>query len=188
VAGHTITNKSPIILPYGSFKEDFVFDLANPFVNVPDNVPLLRAQAFLGASNPLQFSSASVQLYNSAQTPIGIISPGLGSFLGPYSGASGSYYQARSEALIHSGADLVFEVTGFANVGDLPLNVSVSAFDLGPVVPVLPEPSTWAMTLLGFAGLGLAYRRTSRGLPAPAQTRPGRQSVSSADCETSPSA
>jgi PEP-CTERM motif len=32
----------------------------------------------------------------------------------------------------------------------------------GPVSAV-PEPSTWAMMLLGFAGIGLmAYRRTSK--------------------------
>jgi PEP-CTERM motif len=56
--------------------------------------------------------------------------------------------------------------TGVSNANGLPLEVSVSAFDLGPVVPVLmPEPSTWAMMLLGGTGLGFAAcRRTSRQL------------------------
>jgi hypothetical protein len=31
-----------------------------------------------------------------------------------------------------------------------------------PVVPGVPEPSTWAMMLLGFAGLGFAFRRSRR--------------------------
>jgi len=30
--------------------------------------------------------------------------------------------------------------------------------------PVIPEPSTWAMMLLGFAGVGfVGYRRASKG-------------------------
>jgi hypothetical protein len=34
---------------------------------------------------------------------------------------------------------------------------------------VIPEPSTWAMMLLGFVGLGYAgYRRERAGRPAPA--------------------
>ena len=34
---------------------------------------------------------------------------------------------------------------------------------------VVPEPSTWAMMLLGFAGLGFAgYRRASQARPASA--------------------
>ena len=42
-------------------------------------------------------------------------------------------------------------------VGDLTFNVSDS-------IPGAPEPSTWAMTLLGFAGLGFAgYRRAKDG-------------------------
>jgi len=32
------------------------------------------------------------------------------------------------------------------------------------MAPAVPEPSTWAMMLLGFAGLGFAgYRRAKRG-------------------------
>jgi hypothetical protein len=41
-----------------------------------------------------------------------------------------------------------------------------AAFDFAAATPVagIPEPSTWAMTALGFAGLGLAgYRRSRKG-------------------------
>lgn len=31
-----------------------------------------------------------------------------------------------------------------------------------PEVPDVPEPSTWAMLILGFAGLGFAFRRSRR--------------------------
>jgi hypothetical protein len=33
----------------------------------------------------------------------------------------------------------------------------------GSVAPAVPEPSTWAMLLIGFAGIGfMAYRRKSK--------------------------
>lgn len=32
-------------------------------------------------------------------------------------------------------------------------------YDYAPAVSSVPEPSTWAMMLLGFAGLGFAFRR-----------------------------
>ena len=35
-----------------------------------------------------------------------------------------------------------------------------------PVVAAVPEPSTWAMMLLGFAGLGFAFHRSRRKLAA----------------------
>jgi hypothetical protein len=34
----------------------------------------------------------------------------------------------------------------------------------GAIAPAVPEPSTWAMMILGFAGVGfMAYRRRSQG-------------------------
>jgi hypothetical protein len=33
---------------------------------------------------------------------------------------------------------------------------------LSEAVAAVPEPSTWAMMLLGFAGLGFAFRRSQR--------------------------
>ena len=43
-------------------------------------------------------------------------------------------------------------------------------FDGVSIASSVPEPSTWAMMLLGFAGLGFyAYRRSGqKGAPAPA--------------------
>ena len=43
---------------------------------------------------------------------------------------------------------------------DLTIN-GFGTFVIGGVVEAVPEPSTWALMLLGFAGLGYAgYRRT----------------------------
>ena len=40
---------------------------------------------------------------------------------------------------------------------------SGSAFTPVTPVPGVPEPSTWAMTLLGFAGIGfMAYKRKNK--------------------------
>jgi hypothetical protein len=40
-------------------------------------------------------------------------------------------------------------------------NFAVAGFQA--FTPVVPEPSTWAMMLLGFAGLGYAGYRRARG-------------------------
>ncbi|WOH53753.1 PEPxxWA-CTERM sorting domain-containing protein [Bradyrhizobium sp. sBnM-33] len=46
---------------------------------------------------------------------------------------------------------------GFANIKQI-------GFGAAPIAPAVPEPTTWAMMLIGFAGVGfIAYRRRSRG-------------------------
>jgi hypothetical protein len=40
--------------------------------------------------------------------------------------------------------------------------------DVVDPVPGVPEPSTWAMMLIGFAGLGFAFRQSRRNLEQPA--------------------
>jgi hypothetical protein len=42
------------------------------------------------------------------------------------------------------------------------LFVLLGPFIIAPPVPTVPEPSTWAMMLIGFAGLGFAAHRRSR--------------------------
>jgi hypothetical protein len=56
----------------------------------------------------------------------------------------------------------VFE-TGFVSLGDGSASAGVNESGL-TVVAAVPEPSTWAMMILGFAGVGfMAYRRKSKG-------------------------
>jgi PEP-CTERM motif len=58
------------------------------------------------------------------------------------------------------GADVI-ACTGIAGVTCTTGGV---AANLITVTPGVPEPSTWAMMILGFAGIGfMAYRRKSRG-------------------------
>jgi hypothetical protein len=43
------------------------------------------------------------------------------------------------------------------------VNGEIAALEFAPQVATVPEPSTWAMMLLGFAGVGfMAYRRKSK--------------------------
>jgi hypothetical protein len=56
----------------------------------------------------------------------------------------------------------------FSRVDEVIISGSGSAFlhDNTQIGPAVPEPSTWAMMLLGFAGLGfLAYRRQEKTVP-----------------------
>ena len=55
-------------------------------------------------------------------------------------------------------------VQGPIRILTLPSGVS-SVFDMTVAItgaPTVPEPSTWAMMLLGFAGLGFAFRQSRR--------------------------
>jgi hypothetical protein len=45
-------------------------------------------------------------------------------------------------------------------VGNTTFNASFEVF--GDVTTAVPEPATWAMMLLGFAGLGFAFRQSRR--------------------------
>ncbi|HEY4807529.1 MAG TPA: PEPxxWA-CTERM sorting domain-containing protein [Roseiarcus sp.] len=55
--------------------------------------------------------------------------------------------------------------TAFANlIGFDGVQSGNGEVEIDFVGPAVPEPSTWAMLLLGFAGLGaLAYRRNRNG-------------------------
>jgi hypothetical protein len=51
------------------------------------------------------------------------------------------------------------------NAGDQPLAsglLDATTLTVSSVVPSVPEPSTWIMMLLGFAGLGFAFRQSRR--------------------------
>jgi hypothetical protein len=59
-------------------------------------------------------------------------------------------------ALIDGGPDALI-----SNTNDGVLGRYVFDVRSGSVVPGTPEPSTWAMILVGFAGMGLLARRAS---------------------------
>ena len=63
--------------------------------------------------------------------------------------------------------DFPYPGGGAVTPGNFASITSETRYLYGSVTPsVAPEPSTWAMMLLGFAGLGFAgYRRTRKAVP-----------------------
>jgi hypothetical protein len=60
--------------------------------------------------------------------------------------------------------DITSSSQGFSNSGS-PVLISYGIFASSDTVVAVPEPSTWAMLLIGFAGIGFAaYRRKRRAL------------------------
>ena len=56
----------------------------------------------------------------------------------------------------------IHSIQFLGSVGDVP-GVAVDDFTFNSVTAPVPEPSTWAMMILGFLGLGwMAYRRKSK--------------------------
>jgi hypothetical protein len=81
----------------------------------------------------------------------------LGSFTTSITLASANPYQLYTLNFLTTGGQLSFAdlAGGNDNIGNILDNVSLSA--------AVPEPSTWAMMILGFLGLGfLAYRRKNQ--------------------------
>jgi hypothetical protein len=149
LCGNTLVSSS-INLPSGPFTEDLVFDMVNEFMNYPDDLPALQTTVQIETDNPADFIPGNVQLYNPYGTQVGY--PEL-----PFV-FIGSGYIARNNDLIYPGAGYTVEVTGVSTADALPLQVTIKAFDLGGPSG-LPEPSTWALMLLGVAGLGFVARR-----------------------------
>jgi hypothetical protein len=80
-----------------------------------------------------------------------------------YNTITGTYtFLDDPAASFHNGVEIT-QITGINNLGDIAgfytdANGTFHSFFAAPV----PEPSTWAMMLLGFAGLGFAFRQSRR--------------------------
>ena len=128
---------------------------------------------------------ASVSVTNASPTT-GAADWSYASFASPITLAAGETYFVGS---FGAAADYTFETAGFAvdprisflqdafvyNPGGLAFPNDSDGFDrlagggfLGGNVILVPEASTWAMMLLGFAGLGALAYRASRRSPASA--------------------
>ena len=80
----------------------------------------------------------------------------LGNFTTSIMLASSDPYALRSFTFTTTGGNLIFSdlAGGDGNIGNILDNVTLST--------AVPETSTWAMMLIGFAGLGCAFRQSRR--------------------------
>jgi hypothetical protein len=80
----------------------------------------------------------------------------LGNFTTQITLASSDPYQLRTLTFATTGGNLIFSdlAGGNGNIGNILDNVTLSTG--------VPEAATWAMMLLGFAGLGFAFRQSRR--------------------------
>jgi hypothetical protein len=129
---------------------DFDFFCSSCQTAFSGNVTLLGVTGILGATNPRSFGSL---LGN------GVIGADFGSINSP------------TENFSFTGITYTINVTGVADNFNNPIaanfdfaRIDINAGSVGVnLSSAVPEPSTWAMMLLGFAGIGfMAYRRKSK--------------------------
>ena len=65
-----------------------------------------------------------------------------------------------------AGASGTFDATGIADARTRPTHVSID-FNGNINAPAVPEPSSWALMILGFGGIGLVARRRRRRVLEP---------------------
>jgi hypothetical protein len=132
---------------------------ASTFVSVPDAETVSFVPPSLSSTNSLE----GFYLNNS----VNILKAPASGFLSLKGTAI-----VTGEGVGHPIWDLKYDSgTGFfdlTQIGAAPNDPETAFFVTGPPVRVtpVPEPSTWAMLLLGFTGLGfVAYRQTGRAMP-----------------------
>ena len=140
----TVTSNGPGNNPIWLYVADNNFHSGGPFVlaigGVNSGGSSVMGDAFGGTSNT-EFDLSHVI-----------------STLGPFSGAA---YSGTASGLFSPSANPFSLALGVEIMGTIG---GTSTGDLNIQIGAVPEPSTWAMMILGFAGVGfMAYRRKSQG-------------------------
>jgi hypothetical protein len=81
-----------------------------------------------------------------------------------YNTSTGTYtFLDDPAASFHNGVEIT-QITGINNLGDISgfYTDANGTFHSFFATPAVPEPSSWAMILIGFAGLGFAFRQSRR--------------------------
>lgn len=119
---------------------------------------LTVAEGFLGLTSP------AVAAHIHCCGPSGINAPVALPFSAFPSGTSGTYNQIFDLAISLSGISVAAFITAL-EAGNTYANIHDANFPGGEIrgqiaIVAIPEPSTWAMMILGFAGIGfVTYRR-----------------------------
>jgi hypothetical protein len=160
----------------GSFSFVFSADTANidasgaPFYNLSGVSGVFSSGSFTATLAPTVFIVATadpnfprINFFNAAVTNgLGMNDPSLASFslatsFGPLTVNSNSSFPSFLLPTLNGG--------GFATIsgGEVSITENTSLTFEATLTAAVPEPSTWAMMVLGFAGIGcMAYRRKSK--------------------------
>jgi hypothetical protein len=145
------------------------FDLSAPSITISLLTPLFTVNGGVPSGTPTTWAVSSGGLNN---TPEGtfdyaIVAPTAANSTGPLtftiSDAANNLTLASLGFSVANNGDHIFFASDLANI---PLtDASPLTGTVGALASAVPEPSTWAMMILGFMGVGfMAYRR--RGQPS----------------------
>jgi PEP-CTERM motif-containing protein len=135
-------------------------------------VPVLDSFTFQTAA-PLELVSSSIAIVELAPIQLVLVQFRLEDITNPASpivlerangtGTTPLDSFALAPILLSEGHEYQFVVTGFNPFFDRNSIYSITTFGSVPAIQAVPEASSWAMMLIGFAGVGfMAYRRKSK--------------------------
>jgi hypothetical protein len=133
------------------------FDPSGAIVDAPSNITLGAIDSTGLLSSNYDLSGILLNILVNSTPPGGNGSLPLGTITGSLSG-----FSADAKITFASGG---VTIGGFNySVTNSPLNISPPSSNLGVTtiqgaVALVPEPATWGMMLLGFAGIGVSMRR-----------------------------
>jgi hypothetical protein len=124
------------------------------------------------APSPHSYTGDLFNLLITFATPPG---SGSGSFTANLLGSMAAFgtggvqisFMNPNQTISYSGGSFLLHVNDVSFSGSPPVGETVLRQDISGYVQAVPEPGTWAMMLVGFAGIGVAMRRRRR--PALAQ-------------------
>jgi hypothetical protein len=163
--GYDLLGTGPV--PYGGVLFTGIVPLDGGFFNVGPLMPGHPAAVLAS----LQYGYGVVGILITLAAPVTAFSLNFGTFLGE----DVTFLLSNGYSLTTNGSsEGIYQPNDFFGVTDLTpfTTVQVSTADqavylndvaFGTAVSAIPEPSTWAMMILGFAGIGfLSYRRSRR--------------------------
>jgi hypothetical protein len=151
---------------------DLIFDTtiaSNQLHIIPTSASLLVGAALLGPvdvyggiSGPSSFGSGTGQFSITGSGDLVGFNGPAGLLDVPHGYISGDPLSSSTTFLFESFAFLGLAPGAYVSSWGTGAGADTFTVDIGPVGPAVPEPSTWAMMLLGFASLGYAGYRKAR--------------------------
>jgi hypothetical protein len=139
------------------------FDAGTAYTNPAENIsifgiPILTQSALAGVYHFAWFDMTSAADFNSVFGPKVDMSSAANSYILGHGGYSDWIFVGVEDSRVTADDDWNDDIYAFQGVG-LPGTTTGGGGSTGSTVP---EPSTWVMMIMGFAGLGFAGYRASR--------------------------